>query len=381
MAPGRRRSAALVTCAALVSAVACTSPEPPYDDARAPSASPSPTATPTPTPPAPPRRPRPVTIALAGDVHFEGALRGRLEAPATALARLTSTLAAADVAVVNLETSVGSGGRPDPTKRFAFQAPPSTFAALRAAGVDVATMANNHALDFGREPLPATFAAMDRAATQDPPLAVVGLGRDVADAFAPAVVDVGGTLVSTIGATVADQDPTADRTGQWAATPDSPGTADAIADPERLLRAVRSADRSTDVVVVYLHWGIQGERCPSDDQRRLARSLVDAGADVVAGSHTHGLQGDGRLDGPRGQGYVAYGLGNYAWYTPTELTGVLTLSVQPAAERDSRARVTDAAWSPASIGADGLPVPLRGAAEQDARDEIASLRGCAGFSD
>ena len=58
--------------------------------------------------------PKQVTIAFAGDIHFEGVLRDRLDDPATALAPVTGTLAAADVAVVNLETSVGTGGRASP---------------------------------------------------------------------------------------------------------------------------------------------------------------------------------------------------------------------------------------------------------------------------
>ena len=74
------------------------------------------------------------------------------------------------------------------------------------------------------------------------------------------------------------------------------------------------ADGSADVVVVYLHWGTRGKGCPTDAQRRLATDLIEAGADVIVGSHAHQLQGDGRL----GAGYVAYGLGNYAWYTPHE---------------------------------------------------------------
>ncbi len=105
-----------------------------------------------------------MTIAVAGDIHFEGVLRQRLDNPATALSPATSTLAAADVAMVNLETSIGFGGRPEPGKRYTFQAPPRAFAALAAAGIDVATMANNHALDFGRAPLPGTFDAIDAAA-------------------------------------------------------------------------------------------------------------------------------------------------------------------------------------------------------------------------
>ena len=288
-------------------------------------------------------------------------------------------MAAADVAIVNLETSVGTGGRPEPDKRFTFQAPPTAFEALAAAGIDVATMANNHALDYGRDPLPSTFAAIDAAATVDPPLAVVGLGQDADRAFSPALTDVDGTIVATVGATVAGTDPTADPTGQWAATDDSAGTADAI-DPARLLRAVEQADGSADVVVVYMHWGVQGQACPNRLQRSLAADLVEAGADVVVGSHAHQVQGDGRL----GDGYVAYGLGNYAWYTQpsgaTSVTGVLTLTVQPARSRESSATVTAAVWEPARIGSDGLPAPTPGPAARvfDANRE--ALRDCAGLA-
>ena len=66
-------------------------------------------------------------IAVAGDVHFEGALAQRLLRPATALTPATTALAAADVAIVNLESSVGSGGRPEPGKRFVFSAGAAAF--------------------------------------------------------------------------------------------------------------------------------------------------------------------------------------------------------------------------------------------------------------
>lgn len=299
---------------AVVLLCACTATPPPDPEPRStttdsPSVTSEPADTTGPSATAPPPR-RPLTVAVAGDVHFEGALRERLGDPATALAPATRTLAAADVAIVNLETAVGVGGRPDPTKRFTFQAPPVAFLALAEAGIDVATMANNHALDYGRGQLPDTFEAIERAREDYPSLTVVGIGRNSDDAFEPARTDVRGTVVATIGATLASTDPTADPTWQWAATADSPGTADAV-DARHLLRAVADANRSADVVVVYLHWGIQGEACPTDSQRDLAAELVETGADVVVGSHAHQLQGDGRL----GPGYVAYGLGNYAWYT------------------------------------------------------------------
>ena len=313
-------------------------------------------------------------------MHFEGVLADRLRDPASALAPASAALAAADVAIVNLETSVGTGGSPEPGKRFTFSAGAEAFTALAAAGVDVASMANNHALDYGRARLPSTLTAIRRAARASAPLSVVGIGRDADQAFAPALSDVRGTVVGTIAASVADQDLTADATSLWAATDDRGGIADAL-DPTRLLQAVRRTRRVADVVVVYLHWGIQGQRCPSPDQRSMAAALVEAGADIVVGSHAHQLQGDGRL----GNGYVAYGLGNFAWYSPgdaaTSRTGVLQLTVRPRVAGPRPPYVVRAAWSPQRIGADGLPATTSAADVTDFRAARESLRACAGLSD
>ncbi|SED03971.1 poly-gamma-glutamate synthesis protein (capsule biosynthesis protein) [Nocardioides exalbidus] len=371
----RRPIRAALLLAGLLTTSACSAPDEPAATAPR-SEAPTTTATPSTAPseePAAASPPRPMTIALAGDVHFEGALRERLRAPASALTPASTALRAADLAIVNLETSIGSGGAPDPAKRFTFSAGPAALTALAAAGVDVATMANNHALDHGRDRLPSTFRAISAARRADPSLEVIGIGQDADEAFRPAVIEVDGTSVATVTASLADQDPTADPTGAWAATDASAGIADAI-DPARLLAAVRRADRAADVVVAYLHWGVQGDRCPSEDQRTLARRLVGAGADVVAGTHAHRLQGDGRL----GPGYVAYGLGNFAWYSPGP-TGVLTLTVRPPAESAGRARVTASQWWPAEIGADGLASQVRGSAADAFDAERAALRTCAGL--
>ncbi len=360
------------------------------------SSSTPPVAAPSPAPPAPPSTPvlpsgsatvpglpdpTPLTIAVAGDVHFEGTVRRLLDAPGRTHLPVSDALASADVAVVNLETSVGTGGQPERGKRFTFQAPPTAFDALARAGVDVATMANNHALDFGRDALAETFDAIDAARSARPPLAVVGLGADIDEAFRPALTAVDHTVVATVGATVADLDPTADRTGQWAAADGVPGTADAIR-PRRLLEAVSAADAAADVVLVYLHWGIQGERCPDESQRVLARRVVAAGADIVVGSHAHRLQGDGYLGG-RTEGYVAYGLGNYLWYTQTpdtSSTGVLTLTVDPPTSRAGRATVTESEWEPAVIDSAGIPRPIAGQAVEDFADVRQQLRACAGLT-
>ncbi|HEX6325169.1 MAG TPA: CapA family protein [Jiangellaceae bacterium] len=310
---------------------------------------------------------RPITIAFAGDVHFEGSLETRLDDPETALSPIAPELSAADLTVVNLESAIGTGGNPEP-KRFTFQAPPSAFEALAAAGVDVVTMANNHAGDFGRDGIHQALDAADGARSANPPLAVVGIGHDASGAFAPATVEIGGATVAVLGASAADDDPTADPTGHLAATDDRPGTADAV-DPTLLVRALERARAEADVVVVYLHWGIQGESCPSDAQTKLARATAEAGAHVVVGSHAHRLQGAGML----GDTFVAYGLGNFAWYTQastaTTATGILTVTVDGGT-------VTNHEWTPAVIGPDGLPHPVDGAEAERMTDEFAQLTDC-----
>lgn len=310
--------------------------------------------------------PRPVTLAFAGDVHFEGELRPLLDDPADALSSLTPELSAADLTIVNLESSIGPGGEPEP-KRFTFQAPPAALTALAAAGVDVASLANNHAADFGLGGLESSLAAAEDARHADPPLDVVGIGRNADDALTPATFEINGTTVAVFAASAADDDPTADPTGQWAATAERAGTADAL-DPSALGDAI-AADTS-DVVVVYLHWGVQGESCPSPEQEELADNLADAGADIIVGSHAHRLQGAGLLD----SAYVAYGLGNFVWYTQaseaTTTTGVLTLTVDP------EEGVIDEQWAPARIGDDGVPNFVSGDAADDMRAAFAGLRDC-----
>ena len=83
---------------------------------------------------------------------------------------------------------------------------------------------------------------------------------------------------------------------------------------------------TADTVVVFLHWGIEGHTCPSADQEQLARTLVDAGADIVVGGHAHRLEGGGQL----GAAFVDYGLGNFVFYTargPGAQSGVVLVTV------------------------------------------------------
>jgi len=376
--PRARRRALALGAVLLLAAVAGCSPEPSPGGATAATGAPAPapatTAPGTPgtsssstRPPAAgggPRQPTgvPVTLAFGGDVHFEGVLATRLARdPATAMGPIASVLRQADLAMVNLETAVTTRGTPA-GKEFNFRAPPSAFTALKAAGVDLATMANNHGEDFGPVGLQDSLAAA--AAVRFP---VVGIGRDAAQAFRAHVFTVRGQRIAVIGATqVLDGSLAAD----WSAGDGKPGLASAY-QVNRLLAAVGAARQAADTVVVLVHWGRELSSCPIARQRTLAPRLVAAGADVVVGSHAHVLVGGGFLDGA----YVHYGLGNFVFYSRggvTARSGVLTLIVRGRA-------VTGARWTPAVISG-GVPVPLTGAAARQALASWQALRGCTGLS-
>ena len=136
-----------------------------------------------------------MTLAFGGDVHFEGVVRPRLADPATALAPIQPVLAGADLAVVNLETAVTDRGTPAP-KQYLFRAPATAFPALRAGGVTVATMANNHGMDYGVVGLADSLAAAAAAG-----FPVIGIGTDAAAAYAPYLTTIKGQRIAVLAAT------------------------------------------------------------------------------------------------------------------------------------------------------------------------------------
>jgi poly-gamma-glutamate capsule biosynthesis protein CapA/YwtB (metallophosphatase superfamily) len=302
-----------------------------------------------------------VTLAFGGDVNFEttGYLLG--SSPEKILDSVAPVLGAADIAMVNLETTVTDRGTPAP-KAFVYRAPISAFAALRSAGVDVATEANNHGMDYGLVGLEDSVAAAHAAR-----FPVVGIGLNSARAYAPYRVTVRGQRIAIIGATQVLDD---NLISEWTAGRGKPGLASAKDEP-RLISTVRQARATSDTVVVYLHWGIELQSCPSDDQRRLAAELVAAGADVVVGSHAHVLLGTGRLK----KAFVSYGLGNFAFgafRTTTSQTGVLTVTV-------TGRRIDGYRWSPAQISG-GIPYLLDGSERGEGIRAWGSLRACTGLS-
>ncbi|MDQ1651294.1 MAG: hypothetical protein QOI35_494 [Cryptosporangiaceae bacterium] len=321
----------------------------------------APTSAPTEVaPPSPQTLAKDITLAFAGDVHFAGRTEKLLADPQTALGPIAAELGRADLAMVNLESAITQGGTPEP-KQYHFRAPAKALTALKAAGIDVTTMANNHALDYGQSGLADTLAAI-RSSGQP----VVGIGKDKAAAYAPWVTTVRGTRIAFVGLSQIRE-----RAPQWTARSDRPGIASGL-DVPASVAAVKAARARADVVVVYLHWGKEGSACPTAAMKSLAKSLADAGADAIVSTHAHLMLGDGYL----GHTYVQYGLGNFLWWWDNAYsndTGVLTLTLHGRS-------VTKAELTPARISTrTGQPLVATGAEATRIRTKYAGLRACTGL--
>jgi poly-gamma-glutamate synthesis protein (capsule biosynthesis protein) len=255
-----------------------------------------------PSPTAPARR---ITIMAVGDVLF-GRYLDRKTYSAVVRAEhgdpfveVAPILRRADLALANIESPVLH--EPDEfgvNSRLTFRAEPADLTRLEAAGFDVVSFANNHALNFGDHGVRESLAHVSRTG-----LRPVGIGLDQAQADAPAVVEVGGVRVAVLGRTTWLNGRLVQRKN---------AAISFVSDQEmqqRLAADVRAVRASTaaDVVIVFIHWGREGSSHAGNHQRWAAQAMIDAGAHLVIGHHPHVVQEIERY----GDGLIAYSLGNF----------------------------------------------------------------------
>jgi capsule synthesis protein PGA_cap len=201
-----------------------------------------------------------------------------------------------DLTVVNVECPVTDAGS-QLSKEFSFHGTAAALPAMRDAGVDVGSLANNHAYDRGPQGVVDSRRNLEEAG-----IAVVGAGKDQAHALAPAMFEAGGWTIAVLGF---DEvlDPL-----DAVAGPQKPGTA-AGHDFSLMVHAVRAASERADIVVVMIHWGVELDTEPRAYQISEGHRLIDAGADMIFGSHSHRLQ---PMSEYRGRP-IFWSLGNFVW--------------------------------------------------------------------
>ena len=256
------------------------------------------TTTTTTTLPAPDPKGR-LVISGTGDVNLDPTFVRSFPSKGYeyAWSGLDGVLEQDDLTVVNLECSASDLGTPW-NKPWTFRCDPEALPSMADAGVDVANLANNHAIDYG-------FEAMLDARTNLEAVGIepVGAGETPAEAYAPVLVERNGWTIAILGGGGVHPE-----TGSWIVNDERPGMTDGDS-AEAMTAAIRAADEVADLVLVTIHWGEQGTTRPRAFEIGLAEAFIDAGADGVFGHHQHVLQPLGWYEGKP----IAWGLGNFVW--------------------------------------------------------------------
>lgn len=196
--------------------------------------------------------------------------------PAYFLKNVADLFGADDLTVVNMEgTLTDSTERAD--KQFAFKGPAEYAKILSAGSVETASVANNHSADYGQQSLDDTIEALDAEGVES-----FGYERIC-------YRDVKGVKVALIGAAFPE---------------DSDDNRKQMTD-----NIAKAREEGAQLVLVYVHWGIEREYTPTQDQIAMGHAAIDAGADLVVGGHPHVIQGYEVYQGR----YIVYSLGNFCF--------------------------------------------------------------------
>ena len=247
-------------------------------------------------------------VVFVGDILLEASWKQPPPVPGPLFDHVRARLAEADLVIGNLEEPLTNYPTVTPHKNpkavaagrdFVFRATsPQAAQALRDAGIDIATLANNHTMDYTEQGLLDTLERLESVG-----VVAAGGGENLREAEQVKVFEIKGVRVGILS--LSDVVPKY----YWAES-DRPGIASAKY-LGRVRRVIRRARPQADVLIVAFHWGEMFTPRPNEREQELARVAQQAGADLVLGAHPHVLQGVGCLEGAP----VVYSAGNFVFPT------------------------------------------------------------------
>lgn len=261
--------------------------------------------------------PTQVSVAFAGDILFDPgyAVMSKLQQNGGQISAgiapdLIEEMRSADIMVLNNEFPYSDRGTPTPEKQFTFRARPQTVSYLGDLGVDLVSLANNHAYDYGETAFLDTMDTLAQAG-----IAYVGAGRNLQEARRPVYYIINNMKIAFVAATQIER----------LDNPDTKGATDTSAgvfrcwNGDNLLETVREARQNSDFVIVFLHWGTENQDTIDWAQEKQAPEVAEAGADLIIGAHPHCLQQISMVNGVP----VVYSLGNFWFNSKTVDTGMV----------------------------------------------------------
>jgi poly-gamma-glutamate synthesis protein (capsule biosynthesis protein) len=245
-----------------------------------------------------------ITIAAVGDIMLGHRAEPYLvtEGPSYPFVHVMPVLRQAQLVIGNLESPISTRGTAMENKQFTLRVGPIAANALKAAGIRVVTLANNHILDFGPQALQDTLTILG-----ENNILYAGAGMHLDDARAPALLKLGGRTIAFLSYSLTFP-------VEFYAAAGRPGTAPGYR--EYVKRDIEKVRPLADLVVVSFHWGAELMPTAKDYQQDIGRRSIDWGADLVLGHHPHILQ---ELEVYRGR-LIAYSLGNFVFGSESDRT-------------------------------------------------------------
>ena len=298
------------------------------------------------------------TITLTGDILLDRGVRQRINAvgiDSLFTPEIDSIFAHSDIVVGNLECPATSTRTPA-MKQFVFRGEPEWLEALRRHGITHLNLANNHSVDQRRKGLISTVENCRKAG-----IVPVGMGKNLHEAVQPVLLTPSpAPLSSPEGDTKASPRGGLEGSGahiylfptlqlpleNFTYLPDEYSVSQESIDSlcQRISR-LRQAE-PTAYIIVSPHWGIEHRVEPAQWQRRQARALIDAGADIIVGHHTHTLQ---TIENYKGKP-IYYSIGNFI-FDQTKPINTRTCLVQIT--------LTDSDSQSPSVEVKTIPVEIR----------------------
>jgi poly-gamma-glutamate capsule biosynthesis protein CapA/YwtB (metallophosphatase superfamily) len=242
--------------------------------------------------------PAEIIVSAVGDIMLDASSRTVLQEQGYdyPYAQVRNYFSNSQIVFGNLEGPLTDRGTPEQDKKFVFRSPPDKVsAALKNAGFNVVTLANNHTLDYSADGLAQTIETLDAAGIQH-----VGAGADLMAARRPATFQINGQRIAVLGYSMTLPE-------NFYAGEHNAGTA--FGHEDQVRDDVRAARTQADIVLVAFHWGQEGKTELRDYQTRLGHLAIDSGASAVVGHHPHILQGIERYK----DGVIIYSLGNFTF--------------------------------------------------------------------
>lgn len=254
------------------------------------------------------------SLLFAGDIYLSGHVlnaydkAGGIEGVLDS--RIREMIDGADWFMANEEFPFSARGV-EADKEYAFRLPPERVQMMKEIGLDLVSLANNHTMDYGSDALLDTLETLYGAG-----ILYVGAGANLEEAKKLQVIEQKGIKIGFLAASHVMPD------YSWAASKSRPGVLETY-DPSLLLKEIAAARPLCDYLVVYVHWGIEKKDTPEEYQRTLGAQYIDAGADIVIGSHPHVLQGIEYYNGKP----IVYSLGNFVFGSSIPKTALLKVDL------------------------------------------------------